>query len=157
MSNVLIGLEAWPGLWPGIASLLLEHHRESRETLPFDPDTASLRALDLAGAMKITTARRDARLIGYITWFLAPHLQSRGIITASQGPWFVTASERHSSIGLRLFRESLQVLRTCGVSRVFPHWQIEGAGPDLRHFFERLGATLYETSWQLELSPCPPV
>lgn len=145
--------EPWTSFWPESQLLLAAHHEELEPDAraPFVVDSAAASAMDAAGVLSITTARSAAgALVGYCIWYLGAALDSP-TICATQGPWFVLPDWRRSGAGLKVFEESLQVLRARGIARAFPHHWMAGGGPALGRYFARLGAKPVEVSYDLWL------
>ena len=99
--------------------------------------------------MVCTGAWAGSLLVGYCIWFLTYDLESKGLLEANQGPWFVTAKWRQSSAWLRLFDLSLDLLRAREVKLAFPHHWEFGGGERLGRWFAKRGATKLESVYGL--------
>ena len=105
----------------------------------FDLDVELLSLCDQSRALRIISARRGGELVGYFTWTIQPDVESRGLLSAEQGAWFL-APDAGWSIAHRMWAASLAELRALGVKMVWPHHHLQGRGAHLGRFFERHGA-----------------
>lgn len=149
-SKVEFAIEPWGAIWPEASALMTSHYGlvTDRTFDEIEVDDENCQILSDAGVMQIATARRNAGLVGYCIWFLAPNLGVKGRVEACQGPWY---AEPGTSIGLRLFKFSISDLKTrLGIKTVYPHrW---ARSPDrLESFFSRLGAKQMEIVYKLDL------
>ena len=94
--------------------------------------------MDLQGSLKIITARLAGRLIGYFTWTISPDPESRGLLLGLQGAWYVAPGYPRAAV--KMFDESVRVLKSCGVKCVVPHHRLQGRGSGISRFFRRRGA-----------------
>lgn len=115
----------------------------------FDPDVQRIGQSANAGLLRIFTARRDGKLVGYLTWQLGPDMESRGALIAHQGAWYVPPGQPKAA--LRLFQVSLAELKAMGVRIAYPHHPRDGRGADLGRFFGRLGAREIQRTYCLSL------
>lgn len=151
---VELARESWDAFWPEALPLMTLHHQELEAGLAsrkasFEIDVERAKALDSAGVLVILAAREAGKLVGYCLWYLGYDLECKGLLTATQGPWFVGPEARSSTLGLRLFKESLPLLKALGVLNCFPHHWTKGAGARLESFFLRSGAEPLETVYSL--------
>lgn len=143
-----LSIEKWADVESEIEELFAAHLLElGGSTLALD--LSLCRALSAADAMVLVIARDSASmLIGYCIWTIGPSLERLGETIAELKPWYVRPEWRKSSLGLRLFKESLDVLRARGIKRCFPHhWGNETLGK----FFSRMGAKPVEWVYEMEL------
>jgi hypothetical protein len=91
-----------------------------------------------AGVLRVYTARRGSKLIGYLTWQVAKDLESRDLLVAFQGAFFVAPG--NWGVAQRLFLHSLADLKIAGVRCLFPHHRLQGRGAKIGRFFMRWGA-----------------
>ena len=89
------------------------------------------------GNLRVYTARVDGQLVGYCTWNIQYDIESRGLLIATQGAWYTDPQFASHGLGLRLFKWTLNELKSLGVQCVFPHHRLQGRGTP-----ERLGAWL---------------
>ena len=109
---------------PNLRDLLLEHYEElavTKEDCPLDPDFGRFVELAALGLFRTWTARDGGTLVGYIGWFIQPHLHYRSTLHAVEDLFLLTASHRRGLQGYRMFTESLAALKALGVKRVMTH------------------------------------
>lgn len=148
MDRVELREEKWASVANEIGPLFRAHLEELAPGEEYDLDEAMCEALDAAGALCIISARLGATLIGYCIWTIGPRLEAKGQLAAELKPWYVKPEYRQSTLGLKLFRQSLRALRSRHITRCFPHhW----GTPALGDFFTSLGARPVEWVYQLEL------
>lgn len=148
----LLQEEKWSNFYPDCLPLFEEHNGEigeSKDNMPLDPDIEACSALDGAGKLQILTARKADILVGYCTFFISNSLQSKNIVCATQGIYFVRKNERKGDLGLRLYMESIRRLKSKGVKNIYPHHWMRGDSILLKPFFERLGAIEVEHVYSL--------
>lgn len=134
-----IGLEPWDSIWPDAKDLAEAHHNAVGAPWPHTLDERTFEAMYGAGVLKILAARSAGVLRGYCLWYLAPNLESAGMLVAQQGPWFAL----DPGLGLRLLRESYRLMPEWGVEYALPHhWANE---PRLGLLFRRFGDVPLET------------
>lgn len=137
-----VWIERWSDLWPDCRKMMLLHRRELKQDhFPLDLDHARIEALEQQGGLLCLAARKSSgELVGYAIWYLMPSLESKGILLAEQGPWYVTAEHRKDGVGLELRRRSWEILRRRGVKQVMSHHS--ALTPDLEKLFLREGSEL---------------
>jgi hypothetical protein len=141
-------LERWAKVEREIQSLFARHLDELGGG-ELDLDVQLCRDLDAAGALLILTARdEDLVLQGYCIWTIGPSLEHAGELVAELRPWYVRPEKRNSTLAFRLFHESLELLRSRGIHRCFPHhW----GNATLDKFFTRMGARPIEWVYELKI------
>lgn len=129
---------------PNINDLLREHWRElgvHQTEMPLDPDYDRMCALDDAGVFKVWTARDGKTLVGYLAFYVQPHIHYKSTLTAVEDLYMLSASHRKGMTGYRMFVTAIEALKELGVRRIYLHTKVhlykERGG--LGHFFERLG------------------
>ena len=144
--------ERWSNFWPDCLPLLKEHNDEIGElnqNMPLDPDIDTIAALDKAGIVQIVTAREDAAMIGYCTFTLGNSLMSRKILCGTQSIYFVKESKRNTDTWMRLYNESIKLMKAKGVKNIYPHHWLRGDSPRLGVFFRRKGAIPIQSEYSL--------
>jgi hypothetical protein len=139
----IIQVETWQQFYPDCLPLMAEHHEEiveDKERMPLDLDVDSCAAMDKAGNMLLLAARKEGKLVGYGIFLLSNSLMSKKVQCATQAPYFVKADERKNGIGLKIYRNAIEILRNRGVKQLFPHHWLKGGGEKLGEFFVHLGA-----------------
>ena len=139
----------WAEIASQVDTLAVAHHARvmaPHTELPLAIDGQLLTMLEALGSLVIVGAfGPGGALQGYCSWTLGPSLQSKGVLVATQGPWFAKAGD-----GIAMLRKSIEVLRKRGVTVMFPH-RHETSDPRLDKVFARLGATPYSHTWALTL------
>ena len=86
--------------------------------------------------VRCITCRNDAELIGYIIFFVSPHLHYKSCITATEDLYFVKKEFRKGRVGIKLFQYAEKVLKDRGVQRIVMHTKVH---LDNTKLFEYLG------------------
>lgn len=147
-----IGPEPWSASWWTDAQPLADRHYEEVDggveaRRLFDLDTDQMAAAYNAGAMELITVRQDGDMVGYFTWNLMFDVESRGLLIATQGAWYL--ADGHQRAFLRMWRASIARLQERGVQCVYPHHRMQGRGARLGHFFRRQGAKKTQDTYSL--------
>jgi len=129
---------------PNIRDLLTEHWEElavTKADCPLDPDFDRFVQLDEAGLFRVWAARDGKLLVGYLAFFIQPHLHYRSTLHATEDLFLLSAPYRRGLAGYRMFTTAIDALRELGVKRCIchtkTHFEAERGG--LARFFERLG------------------
>lgn len=143
-----IGWEPFRTMWPDANPMITAHFNEVEGELaikrPCGIDFETLIRLDEMGVMKCATARDNGRLVGYMTWMLAPDLESFGTLKAEQGGIYVAPfAPRSGMFGLsyHMLKFCVPELRALGAQYLFLHHRLRGRGSNLGLMFRRFGAT----------------
>lgn len=152
MPDYSISVEPWSDEWWAQAKPLACSHFEEVDggvepNRPFDLDCTLMAALDLAGCLKLVTARLSGKMVGYYTWNISPDVESRGLLIAQQGAWYVAPG--HPRVAVEMFDFAVSALRQCGVKCLFPHHRVQGRGSNIGRFFKRRGATKTQDTYSL--------
>ena len=91
---------------------------------PLDPDWDSYVALSNAGRVRTITVRNDAELIGYIVFFIQPHLHYKQCKTAFEDVYYVKPEYRKGRVGIKMFQYAESVLKGIGVNRMVLHTKV---------------------------------
>ena len=103
---------------------------------PYEPDYEAYRRCAQAGMLRCITCRADGELVGYIIFFVSPHLHYKSCVTATEDIYFVKKEYRKGRIGIRLFQYAEQVRKERGVQRMVVNTKIH---LDNSRLFEYLG------------------
>jgi hypothetical protein len=121
---------------------------------PFDPDVAVMEQLNRVGTFRVFSARLADKMIGYCTWNISYDLESKGLVIAEQGAFYIQPG--HGRAAFRLFKFSLDGLRSLGVKLAFPHHRLNGrASWRLGDWYQRIGATPEQVDYRLWLEDLP--
>jgi len=110
---------------------------------------ALARRLDQAGRLQIVTARSNGRVFGYLATVIGPSLEQEGRLSATHTIFY--AGEEFPGVGLKMQREAISLLKKRGVSEVFFHDGVRGAGGRNRIIYRRLGAEEFGSVHRLDL------
>lgn len=148
-----IQLEKWDNFYPDCLPLFAEHKAEigeSADRMPVDPAIDKCAALDKAGMLQIITARDNSgTMSGYCIFVIDYSLESKDVLIGEQKLWFVTKSARHGGLGIKLFMESIKLMKERGVKNIYPHRWMTVESKDLEKFFVGLGAYELERIYSL--------
>jgi GNAT superfamily N-acetyltransferase len=102
------------------AQPLLERHwmeiALNRDTIRLNPDWDAYEELEAADALKIFTARKDGRLIGYFAVLVRRHLHYVDHLFAFNDVLFLDSEYRRGFVGAKLMRFAESCLKEDGVS-----------------------------------------
>ena len=107
--------------WPEIEPFLQQHWEELglwRDKMPLAPNAAGYYALDDAGEITLVTAREDARLIGYVDFFVLRTLHYSTTLTATMDVIYLAPDHRTNGTGRLMGETALAELKRRGVGPV---------------------------------------
>src|SRR5258706_6612836 len=148
IANVRFGWEHCARLFkePNLWELLNEHWRElsipGGLTPELDPDFDGMIRLENEGRVFVWAARDGDKLVGYIAFFVQPHIHYKSTLHAIEDLFLLSKPYRNGLAGYRMFKTALAALEEMGVQRVFCHTKAHfknDRGKDQGRFFERLG------------------
>lgn len=108
---------------PEAAKLLEQHYQEltwRKDKIALAPDEKRYRELDRLGFLRVYTARKRGRLIGYAVYMVGPHLHYKQTIYANNDVLFIDPEERGMA-GIKLIRFAEADLAAQGVQVVCLH------------------------------------
>lgn len=149
---ISLQIEKFADFYPECLPLLAEHNGEigeSENNMPLDIDVDGYAQMCAVGMLQLMTARKDGKLIGYCVFTIGNSLLSKNVLCGTQGPFFVTKQERATGTALRLYRESIKIMKQRGVKNVYPHHWMRGDSEKLGKYFEALGALPVERVYSL--------
>lgn len=131
--------------------LLAEHHAQIGESPENwrNKNIPLLRALDEMGAMRITTARSNGRMFGYLMTLITPSLVTENMMTAVNTAFF--ADPACPGLGLKLQREALATFRDMGIGEVLWETNTVGGANRISSIYKRLGAEEKGSVYRLRL------
>lgn len=100
-----------------LPSLLEQNWRETvfdQKVMPLRIDFDRLYQLDIAGALRILTVRRDKALIGYVFLVVAPHPTHNTVLYGVIEKYWLDPAERGGWLGVKLFRMTIAGARMFG-------------------------------------------
>ena len=121
-----------------LKTIIPEHYDELSVTKGYelDPDWDRYFHLEQAKSLSVITCRQNDILIGYIIFFITPHLHYKQCLTAFEDIYFVSKPFRKGRIGIKLFQYAEKVLKGIGVNRIIYGTKVH---LDNSRLFEYLG------------------
>ena len=106
--------------------VLPDHYDELCVTkeFPFDPDWDAYDRMAAAGYLRTITVRNDSELIGYIAFFIQPHLHYKSCKVAYEDVYYLKPEYRKGRIGIKMFQYAESALKRIGVNRIIVHTKI---------------------------------
>jgi len=103
---------------------------------PLNPDWDAYKNMANSGMLRTITCRNDGELIGYIAFFIQPHVHYKDCKTAYEDVYFIKKEYRKGRVGIKLFQYAEKVLKERGINRIIVHTKIH---LDNSRLFEYLG------------------
>ena len=91
---------------------------------PFDPDWDAYDRMAASGYLRTITVRNDSELIGYIAFFIQPHLHYKSCKVAYEDVYYLKPEYRKGRIGIKMFQYAESALKRIGVNRIIVHTKI---------------------------------
>jgi L-amino acid N-acyltransferase YncA len=130
---------------PEFKTLLEPHMAEInvlyRDGEELNPDFNRYFKMQEAGVFLLMTCRKDGDLIGYISFFIMPHIRFMSCTMAYEDLYYLKPENRHGRTGYKLFTESEQLLKKRNVNRVVLSCK---TFQDHSRLFDHLGYEFYE-------------
>lgn len=104
-----------------IEPLLEEHWKEialNKETIKLNPDWRAYAELDRINALRIYTARKEGKLMGYFVILVSRSLHYKDHLFANNDIVFLTKSARRGLTGLKLVKFAVESLQAEGVTKL---------------------------------------
>lgn len=121
---------------------LFERHRLELSHYPdlaLDVDWARYESCEAGGVLRVMTARKAGRIIGYVAFFVAPNAHYKGSLQAIQDVLYLDADYRHGRTGYRLIALAEDYLRREGIQVLYQHCKVT----------HPLGSLFLRTGYQL--------
>lgn len=134
-----------------IEPLLEEHWKEialNKDKIKLNPDWRAYADLDSIHALRIYTARKDGKLMGYFVVIVSKSLHYRDHLFANNDIIFLTKPARKGLTGVKLIKFALDSLEAEGVTKV--HINTKAHQP-FDAILERLGFEEIERVYSLML------
>lgn len=134
-----------------IEPLLEEHWKEialNKDKIKLNPDWRAYADLDSINALRIYTARKDGKLMGYFVIIVSKSLHYRDHLFANNDIIFLTKPARKGLTGVKLIKFALDSLEAEGVTKV--HINTKAHQP-FDAILERLGFEEIERVYSLML------
>jgi len=118
--------------------IIKDHYDELSVTKEYElePDYEAYQKLWDSNGMRFISCKNDDKLIGYIIFFLAPHLHYKSCFTAFEDIYFLKKEYRKGRVGLKMFQFAEKILKEQGINRVIYNTKVHS---DNSRLFEYLG------------------
>ena len=113
-------VDDWMENLPAFKAISQQHYDEI-ETLkefPLDLDFDAYENLWRMGKLVFVTAKDEEKLVGYIVYFVAPHMHSKNCITAHEDIYFLKPEYRKGRNGIKMFQFAQEHLKSKGVDLI---------------------------------------
>jgi len=113
-------IDDWMENLPQFKAMSQAHYDEI-ETLkefPLDLDFDAYENLWHLGRLVFVTAKNGNELVGYILFFVAPHMHSKNCITAHEDIYFLKPEYRKGRNGIKMFQFAQEHLKAKGVDLI---------------------------------------
>jgi len=126
-----------------LKEIIKDHYEELSvtKTFPLDPDWEAYKTILDSGKLRFVTCKEDGKLIGYIIFFVMPHLHYKTCLTAFEDIYFLKKEYRKGRVGLKMFQFAEKLLKEQGVQRILYNTKVHSDNSSL---FEYLGFTLID-------------
>jgi hypothetical protein len=116
-----------------------------RDRLPVDPDWDRLAEMEASGLYRLWAVRVEGTLAGFISFFVMPHHNYRGVLMAMDAGHYLATCYRDTPgrLGLRMWKTAEVALRELGVRYIMAHDGQRSLLPFLLHLGYHPRATLY--------------
>lgn len=114
--------ENWGSYYSDCQELWLEYYTEisvDKDNLKLSMDIEKYKSMEDSGILKILTARKNTKLVGFFIGLLTTHLHYKDSLCAFQDLLFVSKSQRKSTIGIRLLKEAEILFKENGADYLF--------------------------------------
>lgn len=127
--------------------LLLKHYTEiaQHQDIALNVDVEMYRRIEEAGMLRIYTARRFSKLVGYATFIIGSNGHYKDSLQAKQDVFYVDPSHRGIFIGPKLIGYADAMLTVDGIQVVYHHQKL--AHPTLGVLLAREGYEHVENIW----------
>lgn len=136
----------------GGLDLFQNHWREialDKDTVPLDVDWRRYYAAEAEGLWRVFAARDGKRIVGYISWYIGPHVRYKSTTYCAADVFYLDPAYRKGTTGYRMIKAALEALpRPCKVLMTEKLHFKEGR---VGRLFERLGLRPIEQVYSMTL------
>jgi GNAT superfamily N-acetyltransferase len=146
--DLVCALEPFHKIAHELAPLFERHWHElalDRDRIALDPDWDRYYDLATVGTLKVTTARCDGVLVGYIFNLIGPHLHYRSTLHVEIEMFWLDPAYRGGWFALRWFRDNEAAMKKLGASRISAGLKNHFMGGRVGLIFRRMGYSPVET------------
>lgn len=104
-----------------IEPLLEKHYDEialNKDIIKLNPDWEGYARLDAINALRVYTARKDGKLVGYFVVIVSKSLHYRDHLFANNDIIFLAKSARRGLTGMKLIKYAVEALRAEGITKL---------------------------------------
>lgn len=130
--------DSWLDNLNELKEIIKDHYEELSVTkeFPLDPNWDAYLDILNAGKLRYITCKDDGKLIGYIIYFIMPHLHYKTCLTAFEDIYFLKKEYRKGRTGLKMFQFAEKILKEQGIQRVIYNTKVH---QDNSAMFDYLG------------------
>jgi L-amino acid N-acyltransferase YncA len=128
-----------------IEPLLEQHYKEialNKDIIKLNPDWRAYAQLDAINGLRIYTARKDGKLMGYFVVIVSRSLHYKDHLFANNDVIFLTKTARKGLTGLKLVKYAIESLKAEGVTKLHVNTKMHQPFDPI---MERLGFEEIET------------
>ena len=128
-----------------IEPLLEQHYKEialNKDIIKLNPDWRAYAQLDAINGLRIYTARKDGKLMGYFVVIVSRSLHYKDHLFANNDVIFLTKTARKGLTGMKLVKYAIESLKAEGVTKLHVNTKMHQPFDPL---MERLGFEEIET------------
>jgi L-amino acid N-acyltransferase YncA len=136
-------VERFSSFMEDFKKIIPEHYEELSVTKQYalEPNWDQYLALEAAGLSKVITVRDDTNLIGYMIFFVQPHLHYKSCLTAFEDIYYLKKDYRKGRTGIKMFQYAEEYLKSLGVNRIMSSTKLH---MDNSKLLEYLGYSFFE-------------
>ena len=104
-----------------IEPLLEQHYKEialNKDIIKLNPDWRAYAQLDAINGLRIYTARKDGKLMGYFVVIVSRSLHYKDHLFANNDVIFLTKTARKGLTGMKLVKYAIESLKAEGVTKL---------------------------------------
>ena len=135
--------EKFSSILDEVKPVLQKHYEEISASKQFrlNPNYVAYFQLQDQGLLTVVTCRDEGKLVGYIAFFVMPHMHYLDCKTANEDLYFILPEYRKGMTGIKLFKKAEEILKQKGVQRIILSCKTNF---DHSKIFERLGYQFFE-------------
>lgn len=134
-----------------IEPLLEQHYKEialNKDIIKLNPDWRAYAQLDAINGLRIYTARKDGKLMGYFVVIVSRSLHYKDHLFANNDVIFLTKTARKGLTGMKLVKYAIESLKAEGVTKLHVNTKMHQPFDPI---MERLGFEEIESVYSLVL------
>lgn len=128
-----------------IEPLLEQHYKEialNKDIIKLNPDWRAYAQLDAINGLRVYTARKDGKLMGYFVVIVSRSLHYKDHLFANNDVIFLTKTARKGLTGMKLVKYAIESLKAEGVTKLHVNTKMHQPFDPI---MERLGFEEIET------------